>query len=635
MAGKTTVFIICVLSICILAASIALVAVMIGMDFYTKDKETVYEEFIGSRMRSDAYNALWETLVQSSEETVILESKDGLAIQVLNDEKEVIGQSNSAESVKNWEHTYNFGILRDDEGNLVEIVYSPSPGYEEKESYSVSVSIDNSRGKTNLYSFVYSLVDRAYELKYAVYYIGIACLLLCIASFVTLMSVAGRRNDSEELYPGPLNRIPFDILLALFAVTAVAYVWFIDDVLSFSDAAIIVSIIIGAVIILCLFLGLCMSMAVRIKQGNLIKGTLTFCMIAYLAKIIRKMLVLIEKAIRFLWKTCLQVPLVWKTALITFGVFFIDFLFLMDLGSDYVPFWTLKNMILTPCIVYIALNMKRLQKGGQALAAGDLSYQVDTRGMFHDFKRHGEDLNSIAKGMTLAVNRQMKSERMKTELITNVSHDIKTPLTSIINYADLISKEETDNSRISEYTEVLLRQAERLKRLLDDLVEASKASTGNLEVNLTPCECSTFIQQAAGEYEDKLKEANLQLITSIPKEELYIMADGRRMWRIFDNLMNNICKYALQDTRVYLSLEKAGSNAVFTFKNTSRDQLNISEDELMERFTRGDASRNTEGNGLGLSIARSMAELQNGKLELSIDGDLFKAILSFPLVGGN
>ena len=221
---------------------------------------------------------------------------------------------------------------------------------------------------------------------------------------------------------------------------------------------------------------------------------------------------------------------------------------------------------------------------------------------------------------------------MKTELITNVSHDIKTPLTSIINYASLIGEEDTENQKIKEYSEVLVRQSERLKRLIEDLVEVSKASTGNLEVNLSPCDANVFLTQASGEYAEKLENSRLTLITKQPDEEIRIMADGRRMWRIFDNLMNNICKYAQPETRVYLSIENNDDQAVITFKNTSKEQLDISEEELMERFTRGDHSRNTEGNGLGLSIAKSLAELQNGSLKLEIDGDLFKAILSFPVI---
>lgn len=294
--------------------------------------------------------------------------------------------------------------------------------------------------------------------------------------------------------------------------------------------------------------------------------------------------------------------------------------------------WFIEKLILLPIIFYGALMIKKLQKGAKALAEGDLSYQIDTSSMRGDFRKQGEDLNSIADGMSRAVEKQIKSERMKTELITNVSHDIKTPLTSIINYADLIGKEQTENKKITEYAEVLVRQSVRLKRLIEDLVEASKASTGNLEVNLVPCDASVFLTQAGGEYEEKLQNAELTLVTSQPEYEIRILADGRRMWRVFDNLMNNICKYALAGTRVYLSLEQIGNNAVIVFKNTSREALNISEEELMERFVRGDRSRTTEGNGLGLSIARSLTELQKGTLTIKIDGDLFKAILTFPII---
>jgi len=232
--------------------------------------------------------------------------------------------------------------------------------------------------------------------------------------------------------------------------------------------------------------------------------------------------------------------------------------------------------------------------------------------------------------MTNAVNERMKSERMKTELITNVSHDIKTPLTSIINYTDLIAKENCDNEKVREYSVVLLRQSERLKKLIDDLVEASKASTGNLDIHLTPCDATVFVTQAAGEYAERLAAAQLQLVTKMPENAVSIMADGRRLGRVFDNLMNNICKYSQSGTRVYLTLEDHGGEAVFSFKNTSREELNISEDELMERFVRGDSSRNTEGSGLGLSIAKSLTELQGGSIAVTVDGDLFKVVLHFP-----
>ena len=226
----------------------------------------------------------------------------------------------------------------------------------------------------------------------------------------------------------------------------------------------------------------------------------------------------------------------------------------------------------------------------------------------------------------------MKSERFKTELITNVSHDIKTPLTSIINYVDLLQKEELNNPTAQEYLEVLDRQSSRLKKLIEDLIEASKASTGNLSVQMERCEAGVFLVQTVGEFKEKTDAANLELIIKKPEEPVYIMADGRHFWRIIDNMMNNICKYAQPGTRVYINLEQAFGTLTITFRNTSRAPLNISSEELMERFVRGDSSRNTEGNGLGLSIARSLTELQKGTLSIQIDGDLFKAVLEFPVI---
>ena len=250
--------------------------------------------------------------------------------------------------------------------------------------------------------------------------------------------------------------------------------------------------------------------------------------------------------------------------------------------------------------------------------------------MVADLRSHGENLNSIAVGMNRAVDERMRSERFKTELITNVSHDIKTPLTSIINYADLIAREPTDNEKIHEYCEVLTRQSERLKKLIEDLVEASKASTGNVEAQLAPCQISVLLTQAAGEYEKRLAAAELTLVTQQMDENVRIMADGRLLWRVLDNIMNNACKYAQPGTRVYLTLAREGGEAVISLKNISREALGIPAEELLERFVRGDSSRTTEGSGLGLSIAQSLTELQGGRLELSIDGDLFTVTLRFP-----
>ena len=239
---------------------------------------------------------------------------------------------------------------------------------------------------------------------------------------------------------------------------------------------------------------------------------------------------------------------------------------------------------------------------------------------------------SISRGLKAAVTEQVKAERLKTDLITNVSHDLKTPLTSIISYVDLLKRENIENPRVQEYITVLEQKSSRLKNLTEDLVEASKASSGNITLDLIPIHYTEILQQSLGEFEDKLAARSLQVLTTLPQEDILILADGRQLFRVLENLLNNCCKYALLGSRVYIDLQKDEEMATFTMKNISEAPLNVSPEELTERFVRGDVSRSTEGSGLGLSIAKSLTKLMNGKMKIEIDGDLYKVSLSFPLV---
>jgi signal transduction histidine kinase len=257
---------------------------------------------------------------------------------------------------------------------------------------------------------------------------------------------------------------------------------------------------------------------------------------------------------------------------------------------------------------------------------------VDTARLHGAPKQIGDSLNHIGDAISVAVEDRMKSERFRTELITNVSHDLKTPLTSIINYTDLLSKEEIDNDTAKEYVDVLSRQAVRLKKLTEDLLEASKASSGSLSVSLQPTDAVELLTQAVGEYEERFAARSLHTVLDIRCNPLWISADGKHLWRVFDNLLGNICKYSMPATRVYLTAECIGSRVVITFRNISENPITVSSEELAERFVRGDASRHTEGSGLGLAIADSLCKLQGGTLSLTVDGDLFKAVVSFAAV---
>lgn len=332
-------------------------------------------------------------------------------------------------------------------------------------------------------------------------------------------------------------------------------------------------------------------------------------------------------------ETVQKLPLFWQAGLLFVGFGFLELLCLLGVwnsGAGMALLWLLLKVVELIFFIRLVLQLIHLQAGGQKLTQGDLNYQLPLEKLHGPFRAHGEALNNIRQGIQHAVEEQMKSERMKTELITNVSHDIKTPLTAIVSYVDLLKQEPMPNEKAKEYLDVLDRQSARLKKLTEDLVEASKATTGNLTVDLQPTDVNVFLGQTTGEYEERLAAKQLALCLTPAEGTPRISADGRLLWRVFENLFSNIQKYAQPGTRVYLTCQATDEQVTITFRNISAEPLNISADELMERFVRGDASRNTEGSGLGLSIARSLTQLQHGTFALAVDGDLFKAILTFP-----
>jgi len=331
------------------------------------------------------------------------------------------------------------------------------------------------------------------------------------------------------------------------------------------------------------------------------------------------------------------VKLFWRTVLILIAISFVEFVLILQLHYEIeilLLFWLIEKLIVYPVVIAWIIQLSRIQKGSEHILEEDFTYQVDVNNLYYDYKKIGENLNTLRAKMEDAISERMKSEHFKTELITNVSHDIKTPLTSIINYVNLLEKENIENQTVREYLEVLSRQSEKLKKLINDLIQASKAATGNLEKRMETGEVNVALTQVVGEYEEKLATHEIRLNVTIPEDSILIMTDSRHLQRIFDNLMINIEKYAQPMTRAYVTLEKDEKFAVITFRNTSKHELNITSEELVERFVRGDESRNTEGHGLGLSIAQSLTELMEGKFELHVDGDLFKVILRFPLVQG-
>ena len=345
---------------------------------------------------------------------------------------------------------------------------------------------------------------------------------------------------------------------------------------------------------------------------------------------------LLCRVVSFLWRRLSvfirELPLTWKTLLC----------FLLYLAAIFAAdhLWPLRywyplpgavvNLTVLMGLCWWSAGFGRVRKGTEIIAAGNLNHPIETAHLPADLKGHAEALNNISGGLTTAVNEQMKSERFKAELITNVSHDLKTPLTSIINYVNLLKTTDQTDPRAQTYIEVLDRKSLRLKKLTEDLVEASKASTGVLAVNREKIGMAQLLDQALGEYEEKLEEKRLAVVRTVPEGESYVYADGRHLWRVIDNLLSNCAKYALEGTRVYIELVRGKGTVSLSVKNISREALNVPPERLMERFVRGEESRSTEGSGLGLSIARSLTELQGGTFELAVDGDLFKAVVTLP-----
>ncbi len=362
------------------------------------------------------------------------------------------------------------------------------------------------------------------------------------------------------------------------------------------------------------------TVAVRAKTRTLIRSTLLLRVLAWALGGIRTAL--------------LSLPVTWKAIVLFLAYTAFNFIAFTDVGrynGGFILLWFLVQGGALALACWWTISFRRLRTGARAMAEGDLENRVDTHRMPPDLQEHGEDLNNISMGLSAAVDEKMKSERFKAELITNVSHDLKTPLTSIINYVNLLRATDQTDPKALEYIDVLDRKSQRLKKLTEDLVEASKASTGVLKVEREKIGMEQLIDQALGEWEEKLEARHLSIVKLLPEGETWVYADGRHLWRVIDNLLSNCSKYAMEGTRVYLELTRGKGQAALSVKNVSREAITVPADRLMERFVRGEESRNTEGSGLGLSIARSLTELQGGTFQLTADGDLFKATVTLPL----
>ncbi len=608
----------------VLFLSVTLVVVLGYYKFYFSTAQIVKEEVLTEMAGREAHyieNILDEEI---KNENTYLENyyKDKNVFYEITyiESGEVVTNYNGQEyiaTVDSVYYTYEDVIIRQDENSTYWDTI-------EHHTADIKLYIAKDMKKNDLFSVASKLVDIGYRLKYALVFIAIGSLAIFIFLLCFLYSAAGHTTNGK-IKCNFLDKVPFDILTAIVVFLGVLSVIFISE--SFYEDfafAVAVTSLIGSVDYF-IALGYTMSFATRIKTRTLIRNNLLYHIFKFLGKRLKKF----YSWLKYLYSNA---SLLKKTWVIALGVLIFSTFFIVGVG-DVISYWARDEFVIIMLIItaiviallfYFAVILQKIKLGGERIAKGDLQYKIDTKYMYYDFKEFAESLNNINDGLQEAINEKMKSEHFKTELITNVSHDIKTPLTSIINYVDLIKKEEIENEKLIEYIDVLDRQSARLKKLVEDLVEASKASSGNLTVNLAPCNITVLLNQALGEFSEKLEKANLIPILKTDDDGIAVLADGRHLWRVFDNLLSNVCKYGLEGTRVYIDVKTEKNGVLVTFRNISKYQLNVSSEELLERFVRGDKSRHTEGHGLGLSIAKSLMEIQGGSLDISVDGDLFK-----------
>ena len=639
LIAKILAFILAIAMLAVGALGVLTAVMMAEYDVYNTDKKDFYEELCDSIAYSDAQNIAYH---------VGIDDLDG-AVKIIN-RKNIDGAKIICEGQQNW--TWSCGWVENDGGTVCDALLPYSsydngyaiPDYGGADGNYMTVKLRIAEKPTanyDEYTLAYLATQLSYGLMHKVYLVILTAAVLFILSVIFLLNAAGHRRKKEGVTPSWTTKIPFDLLSAVAFLFGVFSVFLIEELSWHTDYMEFVIFCMGLILVADAVVALLwlMSAALRIKLGRWWECTVIFMALR-----------LCWRAVKWAWRKCRKllgkiwsfnlrlfsgIGLFWKASIVFAAVCVLEFIVILatqwGMGAEIV-LWFIEKLVFLTGLIFLCGFLNELYKCGKNVAEGNMDYEVNTRGMPSRFREHAENLRSLSGAVSKAVEQRMVSERMKTELITNVSHDLKTPLTSLINYSDLICREACDNPRHGEYAEVLNRQSQRMKRLIDDLVEASKASSGNMDIELAPLRADVLLSQAAGEYEQRFVQQGLECHVKNGDKPVSIMADGRRLWRVLDNLMGNICKYALPGTRVYLALEEKGGKVELSFKNTSREMLDLSPEELMERFVRGDSSRSSEGSGLGLSIARSLTQLQGGEMDIVCDGDLFKVTLSFPAV---
>lgn len=481
-----------------------------------------------------------------------------------------------------------------------------------------------------------NILDRVSVFREYCYFIIPVSTILIILILMYLIISIGYKKGEDGIVLNDFDKTPLEIII-FFAIIIGCIPFILLEKITRDYNGIISLIVTGGLVIYVLCSIILNTTIKRIKSKTFFKSTIT----GKILKWISICAVEVYHKLKIVWDTLtyssdLKVKVIVEFIVISALAIFI-FLVFHNSGMVVMLEFVLIAVTLYKIIKFIK-NCSQIERKLKEMYEEDNSNKLYEEDFGNEFKNSVRYLNNISNGFENAIQDRMKSERMKVELITNVSHDIKTPLTSIINYVDLLKKEDIDNNKAKEYIEILDSKSQRLKKLTEDLVEASKVSTGNISLDLEKINVVELVKQATGEFEDKFKKRGLETIINVDKNEVNIMADSRYMYRIIENLFSNVSKYALENSRVYIDIkgskeDNLADNVIIEVKNISKDKLNISAEELMQRFVRGDKSRTTEGSGLGISIAQNLTELQNGKFELQLDGDLFKVRMIFEKEG--
>lgn len=494
-------------------------------------------------------------------------------------------------------------------------------------------------GANDKYTHAFRWIDFANSLRFFLFVTLFAVMLIIIILLSIITINAGLKEDNGEIVPGFVDRIPLDIAaLFLFAFFCVA--WIVMGLTTAADVEMVLNnvvIMITCVAFVLVLMTFLTTLSVRVKMGKAYKNTLVYIIFRKFKRKSPRKIRRAFKEISAFKKLILGISVyaLTEAAVLSVLAYFVILSKSVDPVDAFKVFlivWGLTRLIIIPIFAMIAINLHYVKEEGQRLAQGILGDEIADKLTIASIRAHGKNLDSIKKEINKAMEQELKSEKLKSELITNVSHDLKTPLTSIKNYVELLGKEDLTEEERIKYTEIISRHTDKLNLLLHDLIEASQISSGNIDIDLEKTNLNLIIEQTIDEFSPKLEKSLLTPRVTMPKEDVFISGDGKWLWRILSNLFNNACKYSSRETELEIAVEVVDGKAEIKITNVTAGTLSIQGEELFERFVRGDSSRHTDGNGLGLSIAKSLAELQNGTMDISVIDDKFTAILTFAVV---